>query len=178
MQYTITFFAASADELACRMRETSHEILERVRDYLENACDNPKHIPSLLSAADAICIGKLPVEASQDYFDAFFSIMNTEAEVIAIPLFQFNNSAYIEDIGIWPWTQQCPPPFPVPKSTEELAPQIGFLSCAFMREVVLPGIELLPACQLGGTHARIEFGEVVESVVEDGLDLIAFFSVW
>ena len=127
----------------------------------------------------------------------------------------FKHIDFLEDVGIWPWTQQEKPPFPMPRCKHP-PPGFGFLSTRFMRDVVLPGLPNLPPCgsverfrvgmvkHEGGYTAvvtksrpttsgkpksrpqppspcqlaRNQFGEIVESVVADNLDLVVYFSVW
>lgn len=177
MQYTVLFFAVKGEELSGRMTESIGEVLDQTRRCVEKSCTEPDAIGPIMEAAEAICRGNMPDESSQPYFDAFLAILNVLGERIELGSFEFNTCLYLEDVGVWPWTQQENPPFPLPRSKEPL-PHFGYMSRDFMHRVVLPGIDQLPPCEMGGHTARNEFAEIVESVVDDGLDLIAYYSVW
>lgn len=176
MQYTVLLFAVSKEAVARQMIDSSEEVLRKTRQFVEQKSDAPDAVEPIMAAAEAICRGQLPADASQPYFDAFYAIISVLGERIELDSFQFGSIVYLEDVGIWPWTQQEVPPFPLPRTKEEL-PQFGFMSCEFMQNVVLPGIDELPPSTVG-QRARNEFAEVVESVVDDGLDLICYCSVW
>lgn len=177
MQYTVSFFVVSAKEAAHQMSHSTSEVLEKARCFLDEWCKVPEAIDPIMEAAERICQGNIPTNAEQPYFDALFTLLSVLGEHIVLGSFQFNNIPYINDVGIWPWTQYESPPFPLPRSEEPL-PEYGFLSCERMKSVVLPGLERLPPSKLSGLKARNEFREIVESVVRDGLDLVTYFAVW
>lgn len=176
MQYTVLFFAVSAEQLAERMNEASDEWMEEIRHFVASESDDSDAVDAIVTAAKALCKGQIPADAPQPYFDAFYAIANTFGERIELESFQFNTCVYLEEIGIWPWTQEESPPFPMPRMNAPL-PQFGFMSNDFLRTVVLPGMEQLPPSGMA-REAQTEFAEVVESVADDGLDLIAYYYVW
>jgi hypothetical protein len=71
-------------------------------------------------------------------------------------LCDFRHIDFLEDVGIWPWTQQETPPFPMPLSKQP-PPGCGFLSVQFMQNVVLPGFDRMPPC---GSVERLRVGMV------------------
>jgi hypothetical protein len=177
MQYSVLFFALSAERFATQMNDASSKLMERLRKKLRRELKStPEHIVPIEAAARELCQGNVPPDAPQTFFDAFATLVTVFGEQIRLESFQFDTCLYLEDVGIWPWTQQESPPFPVPKTRQPL-PQIGFLSSFFMQSEVLPGFSKLPPCS-EGRLARNQFQEVVDSVVADNLDLVAYYSVW
>ena len=177
MDYSVLFFALSGDKFAKQLADPSEKLLKKARRGLARKLkSDPEALESIESAAEAICRGEVPDEAPQEYFDALYTLVDAAGERIDLGTFQFGTCLYLEACGIWPWTQQETPPFPLP-TTRFPPPEFGFLPRSFMADVVLPGITDLPPnddVQL----ARNQFSEVVESVVADNLDLVAYYSVW
>jgi hypothetical protein len=177
MLYSLQFFALSAEKLAGQMANSPGKLLEKLRRRLKrelksNACA----IESIAAAAEAICRGDVPVDAPQPYFDALYALLDACAEPAPLSGFEFGSCDYLDQVGIWAWTQKESPPFPLPRKKHP-PPEFGFLSTLLMREVVLPGIADLPPngdVQL----ARNQFEEAVESIADDDLDLITYFTVW
>jgi hypothetical protein len=184
MLYTVQFFALSAEKFARQMQRSPERLLQMVRRRLENESkDDSDAIEPILSAAVAICRGDLPKDAPQLYFDACYALVSAVGEPIRLgPFCDFRHIQSFEDTGIWPWTQQKSPPFPMPRASE--LPQFGYLPAEFMREVVLPGFARLPPCRskspIGNwcQLARNQFHEMVQSVSADDLDLVCYLSVW
>jgi hypothetical protein len=94
-------------------------------------------------------------------------------EKINIPSFNDFKAWFLDDIGIWPWLLRSPSPFAVPVCSDP-PPQVGFLSVDDMQRLALPGFNQLPPAGYPEVdYARQEFQEVLESLVEDKLDLLA-----
>jgi hypothetical protein len=178
MQYLVVFFAASANNLAMELSESTSEVLEKARQFVEEKSDDSEAAEKIIEAAEDVCGKKIPADAPQVYFDAFYAILSVLTERIALDSFEFGSCLYMMDLGIWPWTQQETPPILLPRKQDGTPPEFGYMSCDFMRKVVLPRMSKLPPSEMGCQRARNEFEEVVESVVSDGLDLFAYFSVW
>lgn len=173
MNYSIHFFANNATNL---MQATARgRLLNNVELKLRNQNQfKDEEILSTMTQAEAICQGNLPKDCDVEWFDAFCWIMDAMAEKIQISSFLgFRHLGYLEDIGIWPWMLRTKPPFAVPVCADP-PPQVGYLSSEDMARIVVTGFPGLPAKRSREVaYARQEFQEVLETLVDDNLDLVA-----
>lgn len=178
MLYSVQFYALSGEEFARMLGTQPDEIRKEVDVYLDRELrDNIRAISPIRRAANSIFNGMIPKFAAQEYFDALFAILNVNAERISLaPLQDFKHYWYLDEAGFWPWFQQEAPPFPLPRAKEP-PPEFGYASARFLRDVVLPGIPGLRPCD-DAKVARNQFSEIAESVADDGLDLVGYFTVW
>lgn len=178
MLFSVDFYALSGEQFATTLRNPSAELKEKLQQFLQGRLtSNLKALPPIWEAAESIFRGEVPRNAPQEFFDALFAILEVTAEHISISSFQdFNYSGFLDDTEIWPWFEQDVPPFPMPRGAE-IPPAFGYASVNLLREVVLPGIQQLPPCD-DARIARNQFAEIAESVADDGLDLVAYFTVW
>lgn len=178
MLYSVGFYALSGEAFAGELRKPSAKLKDKLQRFLKKRLKSNKDaFDDITAAAESIFRGRIPKNAPQDFFDAFFAILNVTTENIPVSSFNdFNYSAFLDEVGIWPWFQLEKPPFPMPRTKEGL-PEFGYMSAAFIREVVLPGIPKLPPEEVARV-ARNQFAEIAESVSDDGLDLVGYFTVW
>jgi hypothetical protein len=164
-----------AKRVAELLRDGSEGLLGNLeRSLREDEDFDEVEIQSTLAQAAAICAGELPEDCDVEYFDALLTLAEKVAEPVHIGSFlEFRYWADFEEIGIWPWMLRRKPPFPVPVCAEP-GPQVGFLSVEDIAQIALPGFGRLPRIESAdGNYAREEFKEVLESLVEDKLDLLA-----
>ncbi|MES2792238.1 MAG: hypothetical protein V4719_21655 [Planctomycetota bacterium] len=144
----------------------------------EEVLNKAAAIRAILSAAERICQNELPAECSEDYFSAFRGLIELASERITICDFQdVRHLSYLEDTAIWPWFQRRTPSFPLPRNSEAY-PAVGFLSQRDMPEFVSTGIQKLPqpldpSIVNYVQNARDELQNVVSSLIDDRLDLVA-----
>lgn len=144
----------------------------------EDVLDKAATIRVILSAAERICQNDLPVECGEEYFSAFRWLIELASERITICDFQdVRHLSYLEDIGIWPAFQRRTPSFPLPRNSEGY-PSVGFLSRQDMPVFVSTGIQKLPqpldpSIVSYVQNARDELQNVVSSLIDDQLDLVA-----
>lgn len=178
MLYSVEFYALSGNEFAALLRDPPKKLTDKLQRYLQKKLKSDNDaIPPIRAAAESICSRKIPKNAPPEFFDALYALLNISVERIPASKFEdFNYSAYLDEVGIWPWFQEEKPPFPVPRSKAGL-PEFGFISNRCLRNVVLPGIPKLPPCD-EARIARNQFAEIAASVANDGLDLVGYFTVW
>ena len=183
MSYAIYFFAMDAESVASQFRSARDELLQRVESHIreQNEADDERHynegqIRRTLAKAEAICERKLPEECAPEFFDALCWLAEVVGEKITIGSFLgFRHMQFLDEVGIWPWLLRSKPPFMVPVC-KHAPPQVGFLSTDDIAKFALPAFAKLPAPRAHPTevnYARQEFQEVVESLAEDKLDLLA-----
>jgi hypothetical protein len=116
----------------------------------------------------------LPDDCNIEYFDALCWLAEVGGEKIQVPEFAyFRGLRYLDDTGVWPWFQISPPPFPVPVCPDPF-PEIGFLRGSDIEQQVLSSAGSLPKCQdAEATNARQQLLDVLETIVEDRLDVLA-----
>lgn len=146
----------------------------------EEVRDKTATIRVILSAAERICQNDLPAECGEEYFAAFRWLIELASEHITICDFQdVRHLSYLEDTAIWSWFQKRTPSFPLPRNSEGY-PAVGFLSQQDMPEFVSAGIQKLPqpldpSIVNYVQNARDELQNVVSSLIDDQLDLVAIF---
>jgi hypothetical protein len=174
MGYTVTFYAMDGQRLARDMRDAPSDVLGKIESRLrERAPSEGTATRGVLDAAARLCRGDLPPDCDLEYFCALCWLAEVTAERVTICSFQdFRHLSYLEEIGIWPWMQRRPPPFPVPRCQDE-SPQVGFLSVNDIETFALPEFARLPRSDDRDVlNARDEFRDVLESLVPDQLDLL------
>lgn len=174
MGYTVHLFAHEAATFAERLRHQPEAILERTRARVAREGElGPEDLEYGLSLAEAICRGDLPPVCSEDHFWALCWLADTELERIPLNvLVSVKRFAYIEEIGLWPLLGRWSPPFPVPRA-ESVPPGVGFLPHDRIRPEALPCLANLSGNDENVRYARQQFMEVLESLDEDRLDLLA-----
>lgn len=178
MGYTITFYAMDSQAFAQRLRESPDGLLEKIEQKLrEQSPEDEAAWKTLLDAVRAVCDGKLPDPCGWEHFYALGWLAEVTAERVPIcPFRDFNHLSYLDDIGIWPWLERFTPPFPVPHCVEDV-PKVGFLPADQIESFALPEFERLPTTNDRDViNARDEFRDVLETLVPDGLDLLAILT--
>jgi hypothetical protein len=179
MIYSLCLFSCRIAELKTRLETKPEKVLEQTRSWLKKNVDEPDVIAELLIAANKYLEGKLPRNASQDYFDACYAIFASQTELIKPGRLQsFSSILQLDESGIHDMMRVDRSPIKFPKTKEEL-PEFGFIANESLREaipVVLGG--LVRSKNDSVNQARREFIEVSESVAADGLDVILYLSVW
>lgn len=202
MTYSIEFYALKEHEFAARLQSQSPSLLSELEARLraeeeedddgdddasdeesdgdddDDVIDNEASLRLILDAARRICQNDLPADCGEEYFCAFWWLLELTSERITICDFQdVRRLSYLEDIGIWPWFQGRAPSFPLPHSSE-CDPNAGFLSWQDMPDIVSTGIQNLPPPRDTSTAryaliAREEFQHVLSTLIDDQLDLVA-----
>lgn len=175
MRCSLYFFALRADDFSAQMREPKL-LLGRVADRIRQKGFDEAYAQKMVEFATSICTGNLPADSDTGYFDALCWLAEVAGEKIEIPGFiLFRGLDYFCDIGIWPWFQKLKPPFVVPVCSEP-PPEVGFLYCSAIEQDILAKVGDLPApADPEAANARLQVVEVLETIVEDGLDVLA---VW
>lgn len=178
MLYSVQFFALKGEKFAATLRKPPAKLQDKLKRYVERELKSDKEaIPPILAAAKSIFKGEIPKRSPQEFFDAFFAILNVSTERICPDnLTDFKSDYMLYDAGFWPWFHEEKPPFSFPLKKEP-PPEFGYMSNTLMREVVLPGVRKLPPCT-DGRIARNQFAEIAESVADDGLDLVGYYTIW
>ena len=174
MRHSVYFFALNSVSVADQFAEPA-TLLERMEERIRKANQfSDTEIADSIRLARQICEGRRPSDCEPGYFNALCWLLEMASEKVDIPGFVlFRGLSYLDSIGIWPWFQAESPPFPVPVCSAP-PPEVGFLTCSRIASTVLPGIEQLPECSdQEEDAARTHFQEVVETILEDGLDLLA-----
>ncbi|TWU44741.1 hypothetical protein Poly51_57900 [Rubripirellula tenax] len=174
MRYSIYFFAMNASQVAEQFSNPS-TLLDQMADRLREANEfTEDEVKDSLKFASQICACRLPDDCGTDYFNALCWLCEVASEKVEIPGFTLLRShGHIDDIGIWHWFQSQSPPFAVPTCSDR-PPEVGYLANSDIESIVLPALEEADECtDEEAESARTNFHEVVESVHEDGLDLLA-----
>ena len=174
MGYSLQFFALDAESIANQIRTEPEALLDRMaRQVREKDAFDEEELQTALARAAAICEGRLPDDCDPDYFRALCWLMEVVSEEVRIGSFVDFHWWFIEEAGIWPWLLRSRPPFPVPVCSDP-SQQVGFLSVEDIERFALPAFDQLPPTDTSEvSYARQEFREVLESLVEDKLDLLA-----
>lgn len=176
MSYSIFFFALNAQQVAERFRSESAALGESLAQQLRarGVC-NQEEIDETLARAAALCEGKLSENCDGEDFQVLCWLAGIVAEPIAIGSYIDAHWTFLHETDVWPLLARSHPPFPVPVCSSP-PPKVGFLSAQDAERYCLPAIERLPASDTPDVmYAREEFRDVVESLVQDGLDLLG---VW
>jgi hypothetical protein len=182
MSYSVYFFGIDSARVAREFAVAGGDLLKRVEQHLRDQQRfDDEEIRSTSAKAARIIEGKIPPESDavddddyHEYFDALCWIAAVVGERINVPSFNdFRRLHFLKDIGAWVWLMQSRPIFAVP-ACREPPPQVGFLSASDIRTFALPRFpNLPPAGYAEAAYARQELQEVMESLAEDGLDLLA-----
>ena len=172
MAYCVYFYGLDARQYVELV--TAEGLVERVR---RNAMQLPALTEEDLSTIEKLVsdgIGEgWPQSSANDAFVAYHWLMETIAEPIIVEsLFGFRSWSYWSGAGLWPSFLRERPPFPAPCGLGDV-PNVGFLSVDNMIGI-LAGDEsedmvVAPASRV----VRSEVLEILESLVEDRIDLIA-----
>jgi hypothetical protein len=174
MRYSVYLYALDGLAFARKLVDESEQILERTRAHLkQEGRVKGRALKYGLKLAADICRGDLPAECSDDYYWALIWMADTELEPITInPLIGFRKIGYIEEVGLWPLLGEWSPPFPAPRGGG-LSPAIGYLPKDQIAARALPALAALPIAEEYVRQARRQFVEVLETLDEDGFDLLA-----
>ena len=174
MRYTIHLFGLDAPAFNLRLRSQGGEVIERTRARLTREGNlDPETLNYGLQLAGKICRGDLPEICSVDYFWALCWLADTELERISLNVFvRFRGFDYVKAVGLWPLLDTWPPPFPKPQS-DNIPPTVGYLPREQIVTSAIPALEQLPSLEEYIRSARQQFVEVLESLAEDKLDLLA-----
>lgn len=174
MGYTVHLFALDADAFASELSEQSENILQQTRARLEHEKQlDANDIDYGLTLATAICRGDMPNDCSEDYFWSLCWIADTVLERIPLGvLISVKRFSYIREVGLWPLLERWQPPFAAPRSTS-MPPGVGFLPHQQISATAIPFLGELSDQDVDATYARQQFVEVLESLDEDHLDLLA-----
>lgn len=174
MGYTVHLFALDADDFAAKLKDQSEELLTRTRTRLEQ--DDQLEFGDLeygLGLASQVCRGEIHDKCSEDHFWALCWLADTELERIPLGvLISVKRFSYIEAVGLWPLLAKWKPPFPVPRG-DSIPPGVGFLPQGEITLSALPFLDAIPDDAPDVAYARQQFIEVLESLAEDKLDLLA-----
>jgi len=174
----VYFFAMNAPAVAVAFKD--HEaLLRQVESRIQNF--ERAQIQTTLEAASAICEGNLPSDCDPDFFHALCWLAELTSEKIDIPGFTlFRSLDYLESIGIWPLLQRSRPPISVPVCSDP-PPEVGFITAGEITSTMLPCLKLMENTETDDgpdvVDSRQKFSEVVESVAEDNLDMLAVLLV-
>jgi hypothetical protein len=174
MSYTILFYAMDAEAFGRRLSDSPAELLDAIDQRLrERSIDEPVRA-SVLEATRAICRREIPELCGAPYFDALCWLAEVTSERIQIcPFQEFNRLSYLEATAIWPLLARFAPPWPVPRGEDDV-PQVGFLPAGEIAPFALAEFSRLPPTDDRDlANARDEFRDVLETLVPDGLDLLA-----
>ena len=173
MKTSMYLFALGATSFAARMRESTDELLQLVKSRLESESGvDADEIPETLDLVREICSGRLPDDCSEGYFNALCWLCDVATDAIKDSWFRGTKGNYLESLRIWEFMQRDQPPFAVPK-TADSAPEVGFLYSASILDFAIPGIAALPPSEPNVQYGRDLFVEILESLADDGLDLLA-----
>jgi hypothetical protein len=173
LRYSIYFFVMDAADFAAQLVERRlllDRMVERIRSELE--CSE-REIEESLELAERLCLGKLPDDCEPEYFSALCWLAEAGSEKVQIPPFVlFRSLSFLDDIGIWPFLRKSRPSFAMPVCSDP-PPEVGFLPSGDASNM-LAELQELPECDDSeATDARQEFLEVLETIVDDRLDLLA-----
>lgn len=174
MRCSIYFFAVNSADFAARLA-TPEGLFAEVAHQIRNQSEfDEQYVAEMLRLAADICSGTLPDDCDAGYFDALCWLGETAGEKIQIPeLILFRSLSFLEDTGIWPLMLRDQPSVPVPVCSSP-PPAAGFRKLETAESGILAEIDALPECESDeAIQARMQFYDVVESVAEDRLDLLA-----
>lgn len=173
MSYSIHFFGVDCDGLQ-RTPATDTELVARVLSHTSrSASPSEADLALLHSLLSRGVQGTWVLEDAPDTFTAFCWLLDVVAEPIIVGGPRgFSHWAYWEDTGLWPHLLTVPPPMPVPTSDEQ-PPVVGFLPCAMYSDLLSSDEPESAAPSQDVRAARAEVLEVIESLQDDWLDLLA-----
>jgi hypothetical protein len=194
--YTVHLFAHNSDLFTERIGKDREGLIRETRARLikERKLDT-SDIKHGLELIDRIFQDNLPAICDEDYFWALCWVADTVLERIPLEDFiHIKGFSFIEKVGLWPMLAQWTPPFVVPKSLS-IPPAVGFAPHVDIARAVIPALVAMdnavpvPRYSITGRpiperfwndangpyvkQARRQFREVLESLVEDGMDLLA-----
>lgn len=173
MSYTLHLFALDGQQFGDRMKISAEALVKNVggRILAEKRCEPADAEPVLLAIRD-LCSGRIPADCPIDYFDALCWMAATVGEPIKLGCFDSMKFSFFDRVAIWPWMRRGTPPFTIPHSVET-PPEAGYLSVEDMTCQALSAFdELPPTVDAEVEFARGQFREILESLVEDRLDLL------
>lgn len=177
MKYTIKFYALEALEFvhACQAMETHDRVLETARSVEALSKEDLRYLSDILrSGLD----GRWPRLDTNDAFVAFDWLLEQIAEPLQITAFrEFNRWCYWRMTGltdIWVESDQIPFSVPVynPGAAAGISPFVIYLPNEKMPAVLSsPEPEAIPR-EEGIYASRLELLEAIESLSEEGLDML------
>ena len=173
---SVHLFGLDAEAFAQRIQSEKTQILEATRARVESEGRlSPEEIELGMELAGKLCDGDLPADCTEDWFWVLCWIADTHWERIPLEaLFSIKRFSYVEEIGIWPLFGRWQPPFSIPRA-ETSPPAVGFVPAKQINTDVLPELEAMPTTDVYAVQAREQLMEILESLEEDGLDLLAIF---
>jgi hypothetical protein len=173
--HSINFFGINTTTFVTQLSVAPGDLLGRVEARLRaDKRVGEDGIRRTLKRVADISRNELPEDCDVNYFDALCWLLEVAGEKITIGSFEgFRRIAYLKEVGIWPWLLRSKPRFPVPVCPHP-PPEVGFLPFEDIGRIALPGFERLPSTDSADVrYARQEFQEVLESLAEEKLDLLA-----
>lgn len=173
MSYSIYLFGVDGDGLQ-RTLATDTELVPRVLSHISrSASPSEADLALLHSLLSRGVQGTWAPEDAPDTFTALCWLLDVVAEPIVVGgLRGFSHWAYWEDAGLWPHFLMVPPPMPVPTSDEK-PPIVGFLPCAMFADLLSSDEPESAASSQDVRAVRTEVLEIIESLQDDRLDLVA-----
>lgn len=174
MRYSIYFFALDSKDFVNQLAEPK-VLLDRVAEQIRKQKGfDEQHVQDMVQFANCVGSGNFPEDCHTGYFDALCWLAEVAGEKVEIPEFVlFRGLSYLDDIGIWPMFRKSKPPFAVPVCSDP-PPEVGFLGLSDMESTVLSEFNELPECEdPEAVNARQQVYDVLESIVEDRLDVLA-----
>jgi len=196
MRHTVHIFALNANSLADDLKRNSDHVIAKVSSWLCKSDIKVADREFGLRLVNEICSRDLPETCNDDYFWALCWICEALCERVELPvLTDFCGLDFLAASRIWQVLSRASPPFLVPRSNT-FPPGVGFLACESMDDAMLElarfdpgdraddfadalrrqtGAPRRPTDQATewARYARTQFVDLVESLVEDGLDLLA-----
>lgn len=87
-------------------------------------------------------------------------------------LLDFRTWSFWESTGLWAHFLSEPAPFPVSQSPESV-PNVGYLSLGTMKQLLIEDTTNAPGADGESQSIRAELLEVIESLVEDEMEMVA-----
>lgn len=172
MPYCVYFYGLDARQYLELV--TAEGLVDRVR---QNAQQLPALTEEDLSTIENLVregiSGAWPQSSANDAFVAYHWLMETVAEPIIVEsLLGFRSWSYSSGAGLWESFLRERPPFPAPCGLGDV-PNVGFLSVNDMIGILAGNVSDDTAVAPASRVVRSEVLEIMESLVEDRIDLIA-----
>jgi hypothetical protein len=174
MSYVIHLFAFDADKTLSAFQNEASDIASQTEAKMrQDDSFSKKEIAYTKKYVDRILNHEIKIPSSESYFNAMCWIFDTISEkIVAGSLQGFRRLSYLDEIGFWNFFLNDKPPFAIPVSDEK-PPQIGYLNHDSIANVVLELKKLSPSKLVEANYGRQEIIEILESVSDDKLDLLA-----
>ncbi len=177
MSYSVYLFGLDGVQVAEELSNDNltERVLSRFREVRSPSASDLAVVSEILAQGLG---GNWPDDGTVDPFETFCWVMDVLAEPIVIEcLRDFRSLDYFEDMELWPYFLRHPAPFPVP-TTSDAVPRVGFLPRSAMPELLDVEADRFHEIDALCRGCREEWLEVIESLSDDGLDLLAVLSLW